>query len=208
MGPEKLPFSKIEAEIQTTQYEREAYNRHYKLLFEWNNSAFLVSKKVLQNPFSSQYVDCIYISDCLFSHRNELQVFDLGSGAGFPGLIFAIRYREIKIKLFERNERKRQFLALAISNFGLSNVDLEKSIPPRLSRGIFFARAFLPISKLLSFVEQRAEQGSRVVINMGGQGKKLEKHKNFKSIDLRQYELPANEGYRRVEILEFVSRGT
>ena len=49
---------------------------------------------------------------------------DVGSGAGFPGLILAMALPNIKFSLFEPIKKKSSFLHLAKSTLNLKNVDI------------------------------------------------------------------------------------
>lgn len=52
-------------------------------------------------------------------------LFDLGSGAGFPGLVLAIARPELAVTLVESRAKKAAFLTLAVSELGLANVSVE-----------------------------------------------------------------------------------
>jgi 16S rRNA (guanine527-N7)-methyltransferase len=49
---------------------------------------------------------------------------DVGSGAGFPGLVLACCYPETRFALIEPNERRAGFLELQMASLGLANVDV------------------------------------------------------------------------------------
>lgn len=48
-------------------------------------------------------------------------VVDVGSGAGIPGLVIALRRQELDVVLVERRRKRAAFLDLAIGQLGLSN---------------------------------------------------------------------------------------
>ena len=49
---------------------------------------------------------------------------DVGSGAGFPGLVLACCYPDTKFALIEPSERRAGFLELQVAGLGLSNVEV------------------------------------------------------------------------------------
>ncbi len=63
--------------------------------------------------------DSIYPVKFLKNHQN---ILDIGSGAGFPGLIIALFYPEKKVTLLEPIKKKSSFLHLAKSRLELKNV--------------------------------------------------------------------------------------
>jgi len=59
-----------------------------------------------------------------FLHVEIKNAIDIGSGAGFPGLILAMALPNIKFSLFEPIKKKSSFLHLAKSALNLKNVDI------------------------------------------------------------------------------------
>src|SRR3989344_969726 len=107
----RLPFEEAPDLFRlTTEAEREKYQLHFKLLLEWNERMALVSRKSIERSFQQHYADSIWTSNFARSYCDGRLVYDLGSGAGFPGIIFAIRYPELRVTLFERSKKKQLFL--------------------------------------------------------------------------------------------------
>ncbi len=66
-----------------------------------------------------------YIEDSLYPKkflRDRKSILDIGSGAGFPGLIIAMAYPDTKVTLLEPIKKKSAFLHLAKSKLKLKNV--------------------------------------------------------------------------------------
>jgi 16S rRNA (guanine527-N7)-methyltransferase len=65
---------------------------------------------------------------------DERRVLDLGSGAGFPGLILAAA-SEARFTLLEARRKRASFLTIAAAEMGLSNVEIEgrRRAPEQLS---------------------------------------------------------------------------
>ncbi len=66
-----------------------------------------------------------YVEDSLYPQkflRERKSILDIGSGAGFPGLIIAMAYPETQVTLLEPIKKKSAFLHLAKSKLGLKNV--------------------------------------------------------------------------------------
>ena len=56
-----------------------------------------------------------------FFEATEGRVADLGSGAGFPGLVIALFRPNLQVALIESNKKKSAFLSEAIRSLGLKN---------------------------------------------------------------------------------------
>ncbi len=188
-----------------TPEEIEKYEAHYSLLQKWNENMSLVSPKSIETAFATHYVDSIYISE--FGAKYEKgPVYDLGTGAGFPGLIHAIRFPDKHITLFEKSMKKQSFLLAAITQLELPNVELAGAIPDEKFGGLFFNRAVLPRDRLFKFFKTRLKHGAHIVANLGGQSDSAPLPNFFLKVDESQYTLPLDCGNRRVEVLRYAPR--
>ena len=78
------------------------------LLTKANKNLNLIGKSTLNEIWIRHFVDSFQLID--FIDKNDHSLVDLGSGAGFPGLVIAIASRDrkipIKIKLIEKSPKK------------------------------------------------------------------------------------------------------
>jgi 16S rRNA (guanine527-N7)-methyltransferase len=121
------------------------------LLIEENSRQNLVSKASLDTIWTRHLADSVQ----LFDHvpRETRSWLDLGSGAGFPGLILAIARPQAEVHLVESRARRIEWLTRAATQLSLENIQihgarLEKIDP--FSVDAITARAFAPLSKLLN----------------------------------------------------------
>lgn len=94
-------------------------------LQKFNRTLNLVSAKTL--PFSDviHFADSILACQLIYQDNPQIpRLFDLGSGNGFPGLIWAILYPKTKVSLVDADQRKCEFLKHTASTLQLSNVDI------------------------------------------------------------------------------------
>lgn len=115
------------------------------LLIQYNKRIQLVSPKTIP------YADVIHFSDSIYASRLvrpslviKPEIYDVGSGNGFPGIVFGILYPEVSVILLDTDSVKCDFLKQAVSELSLSNIKVvnqafEKvpadSIPNAISRG-------------------------------------------------------------------------
>lgn len=95
-------------------------NRFIDLLVEENKKQNLISRKAGLDEIVKHVQDSRAILD--FISLDGLSIIDVGSGAGFPGLILAISCPEAKFTLVEADLKKSQFLQKAIESLKMSNV--------------------------------------------------------------------------------------
>lgn len=204
----KSHASLIPALAKLTDRELQHYETHFRILKSWNERMALVSKKSIDKSFATHYVDSILISDFAEKHRKGRPVYDLGTGAGFPGIIYAIRYPEARVTLFERSLKKQTFLSAVLATLNLENIELSGEFPNKRMSGLILARAVLPPPELFKFMSQRMSEHSTLIVNVGGQSEEIKTPLSFKRQNQEIYELPLDSGSRRVESFDYVPRGT
>ena len=100
--------------------------------------------------------------------RSARRVADLGSGGGFPGLALAIALPAAHVALVESVGRKCAFLATAVSELGLGNVEVVNARAEAWPEGIgaqdlVVARALAPLPVLLEYAAPLLEPGGVLV---------------------------------------------
>lgn len=121
------------------------------LLLAENQRQNLVAKASEDRLWLRHFAD----SAQLLTHvpRETSPWLDLGTGAGFPGLVIAALRPDLPCVLVESRRRRAEWLAAAAQELGLSNC---RVAPRRLesvesfAAGAISARAFAPMVKLLS----------------------------------------------------------
>jgi 16S rRNA (guanine527-N7)-methyltransferase len=103
----------------------------------------------------------------------SLPVADIGSGAGFPGLVLAVLGYE-QMTLIEPRRKRRLFLAYAVSSLGLDRLRIApgrvQEEGPYLPGTQFTARAVAPPACLLRMIEPVCGDGSTLVCRISAEG--------------------------------------
>ncbi len=81
---------------------------YHRLLVKWQKTINLVSPQTLEESETRHFQDSLQLLPLIPDTAKTL--IDLGSGAGFPGLVLAIARPDIKVELIESDQRKGQFL--------------------------------------------------------------------------------------------------
>jgi 16S rRNA (guanine527-N7)-methyltransferase len=143
-----------------------------KLLEKWQSVINLAGKSSLDDPWVRHFADSLQVAEAVPEARRWL---DLGSGAGFPGLVIAIKYADAPgalVHLVEANQRKCAFLQNVIRETSASAIvhcgRLEK-ILPALDEQIdaVSARALAPLEALLGHAAKFIDQGAVGVFSKG-----------------------------------------
>lgn len=185
--PESLPFGP--ADLQCTEnVSRETLARlkaYVDMLTDWNARHNLVSAQSLAAVWRRHVLDSAQLMD--FIPASALSLVDLGSGAGFPGLILAILLAErpsFRTVLYEATRKKCEFLRAAAARTGVTvevrNARIEDATPEAFD--IVAARALAPLDKVLAYAHPF--QGPRT-LNLFLKGQSVEEeltpaHKSWK----------------------------
>jgi len=153
------------------------------LLSDWNSCHNLVSARSLEDVWRRHFWDSAQLAPLIPSEARTL--VDLGSGAGFPGLVLAEMLRNrVAVTLFEATAKKCAFLEAAARRMELAvtirNERMEEAIPKAFD--VVTARACAPLPVLLRYAQQFADANS-VCLFLKGQnmGPELtEAHKSWK----------------------------
>jgi 16S rRNA (guanine527-N7)-methyltransferase len=107
-------------------------------------------------------------------------VVDVGSGAGFPGLVVAIACPENRVTLVEANGKKARFLESAVAGLRLANVAVVQARAEVLARDprwreradAVIARAVAPLDVLAEWTLPLCRIGGRLVALKGPRAEK------------------------------------
>lgn len=184
--------------LTARQVERMA--AYHQLLVEWNEKMNLVSRKSIDRAFDIHFVDSAAIA--LFGVRyGKAPYYDLGTGAGFPGLVFSCLFPDSPITLFERSTKKQTFLQEVVKVLELTQVKIEDEPKDgKKYEGTFFARAVLPDEEFFDFFAKTLKPGSLVVFNSGLNRELRVEPKGFLKVEEECYALPNDEGGRRCQL--------
>lgn len=97
-------------------------NKFKKMLLQENKEHNLVSRKSTVKELDKHIEDSLRALD--FVQLKEEKVVDIGSGAGFPGLILAMHCPRARFSLVEADRKKSLFLEKVWLEIGLTNVEV------------------------------------------------------------------------------------
>jgi 16S rRNA (guanine527-N7)-methyltransferase len=108
------------------------------LVLEANHRTNLVGGGSLEDLVSRHLLDSLALPPWV---SLKSPVIDVGSGAGFPGIPLALVHPKIDFALFEPRAKRFEFLKVAISALGLSNVAVYKTTAETAGRDRWRASA-------------------------------------------------------------------
>lgn len=180
--------------------------KYYGILSEENEKHNLTRIIEKEDVYLKHFYDSLTITKII--EINEQSICDLGSGAGFPGLVLAICFPSVKLTLIESNGKKCSFLNLVKEKLSLNNVtvlNVRVEEYGRVNREIYdvvTARAVAPLKHLLeSGVPLVKKQGYFIAMksNVTEETKNIENYYN--KLDIREdgkieFNLPKENSFR------------
>lgn len=118
----------------------EYINKYRTLLLAENQNQNLVSRRTLEDEFDKHVQDSLEILN--YTHWENLSVVDMGSGAGFPGLILAMNCPDVQFVLVESDKKKSAFLEYAARQLDLNNVTVHTRRLEEVGRDNAFRERF------------------------------------------------------------------
>ena len=101
----------------------------------------------------------------------DLEVADIGSGAGLPGLVLAIARPDLQVTLVEPLLRRTTFLEEVVADLGLTNVEVVRGRAEELHGtrdfDVVTSRAVAPLGRLLGWSMPLVRQGGALVAMKG-----------------------------------------
>ena len=170
---------KIDTFSRFTRVSREtiiSLKKYEDILAKANKTMNLIGNSTINDIWIRHFLDSAQVID--FIDKNQKTLIDVGSGAGFPGLVIAILAKDkkipLKIKLIEKSSKKAKFLKKLIDEFQLDTEVINKNIfeyTKKLSAEVFVARAFKPLKILLPLIHNKVENWKKILVFLGKTGK-------------------------------------
>ncbi len=102
--------------------QKEQYKKYFELIKEYNKVMNLTGIDDEFGVYLKHYYDCLLIKD-LIKDKNQ-KIADIGSGAGFPGIVLAIFFPDNTFDLIEPITKRCKFLEEVIKELELKNVNV------------------------------------------------------------------------------------
>ena len=141
-----------ELNIEITPEKLEQLNKYYILLIDWNEKINLTSITKKEDVYLKHFYDSLTLNKSI-DLNSVSTLCDIGTGAGFPGLVLKIMFPHLKITLLDSLNKRTEFLKLVITELKLTDIEVINSRAEEYKNREFFdivtARAVAPLNILL-----------------------------------------------------------
>lgn len=141
------------------------------VLDDWRSRINLIGPGEGRHLWRRHVLDSLQLLDQI--GPGDSRIADLGSGAGFPGLVLACALAErpnASVTLVEKSVRKSQFLEAAAKTVGLPAKVLNQRLedaPPKDRFDVVTARALAPLPKLLGYAHAWLKPSGKALLMKG-----------------------------------------
>ena len=194
--------------IEPTDKQLYQLSKFYELLIEWNQKINLTRITDKKEVYLKHFYDSLTISKEL--DLNKINTLcDVGTGAGFPGIVLKIFYPNLKITLIDSLLKRVKYLNEIIKELNLKEI---KAIHTRAEDyketfDIVTARAVANIEKLLTYTMRLVKKDGKLIAMKGNIDEEITEDvrkridKKYKLIKINKFYLPKEESHRSLVII-------
>lgn len=107
--------------IELTKQQEEQLEKYYELLIETNKITNLTRITNKKDVYLKHFYDSLTIVKVI-ELKEDLNLIDIGTGAGFPGLVLKIVFPNLKITLLDSLNKRIDFLNKVIKELNLKDI--------------------------------------------------------------------------------------
>ncbi len=112
--------------IQLDNKKLNQLERYYELLIEWNEKINLTGITKREDVYLKHFYDSLTLANvnkCFLDLNENIKMIDVGTGAGFPGIVLKIVFPNLQITLLDSLQKRINFLDEVIKELGLTDIN-------------------------------------------------------------------------------------
>ena len=179
--------------------------RYYELLIEWNEKINLTAITDKEQVYLKHFYDSLTLS--LAIDLNKVgSLCDLGTGAGFPGIVLKIFYPNLRLTLVDSLNKRIKFLEVLVNELKLENVSLVHARAEEYGKShrecfdVVTARALSSFPILLEYGASILKVNGHLIamrgLNDSSSSTNALKVLNLKINNVIEFDLPKKNGHR------------
>ena len=195
--------------IEPTQKQLEQLNRYYELIVEYNKVMNLTGITEKEQVYLKHFYDSLTIVKVIDLNKEE-SLCDIGTGAGFPGIVLKILFPNLKITLIDSLNKRIEFLKIVIKELNLNNIEAihtraeEYAIKNIEKFDVVTSRAVAPLNILLELSIPLLKINKSFISYKGNISREIIESENaLKQLDskidkIEEFELPKENSNRTI----------
>lgn len=200
-------------DINLTKNQINRLDKLYELLVTYNENVNLTRIVEKEDVYLKHFYDSLTLIKA-YNLKKEVSLCDVGTGAGFPGLVLAICFPNLKVTLVEKLRKRVDFLFLVKKELELNNVFICNERAEVFARNniekydIVTSRAFARLNILTEICMPLVKVNSYFIPMKGNLDEELEEAKttietmNSKLEEVISFNLPVENSIRNLPIIK------
>lgn len=196
-------------DIKLTIAQENKLEQFYNLLIEWNEKINLTRITIKEEVYLKHFYDSLTLSKVV--NLNKINTLcDVGTGAGFPGIVLKIVYPNLNVTLIDSLRKRVDYLNEIIKKLELDNI---KAIHTRGEDyheefDLVTSRAVANIEKLVKYTMHLVKKDGIFVAMKGDIEKELTKEvenklsNKYKIVGIEKFSLPIEDSKRSLVIIK------
>jgi len=195
--------------ITLSAYQLDKLEKFYKLLVEWNQKINLTRIIEKEDVYLKHFYDSLTINKVIDLNKVET-LCDVGTGAGFPGIVLKIFYPHLKITLVDSLQKRVNYLNEVIKELDLKDI---KAIHVRGEDykekfDVVTSRAVANIEKLTTYTMHLLNKNGLLIALKGNIDEELTKDvekrlsKKYKIVKVEKFLLPIENSNRSIVVMK------
>ena len=202
--------------INLNQDMLDKLDKYYKLLVEWNEKINLTAITEENEVYLKHFYDSLTLARD-YDFNKPISLCDVGTGAGFPGIVLKIVFPNLKITLLDSLNKRIVFLNEIIDKLELKDIETvharmeDYSIKNNEKFDIITARAVASLSFLSEISIRSLKVNGLFMFMKGNQGEELEIDNLLKELSLYKekidyFKLPIENSNRSIIVLKKIDK--
>ena len=195
--------------IEITETQQEQLNKYYELIVEYNKVMNLTGITEKEQVYLKHFYDSLTLVKVIDPKKEET-LCDIGTGAGFPGIVIKILFPNLKITLVDSLNKRIEFLKIVIKELGLKEIEAiharieEFAQTNREKYDIVTSRAVAPLNILLEYSIPLLKQNKYFISYKGNISQEINESKkaletlNSKIEQIEEFKLPKENSNRTI----------
>lgn len=215
MNKEEFIKALEELNIKITDKQLNDLDTYYKMLIDYNTHTNLTRITEEKEVYLKHFYDSLTLVKSIALEDQTL--LDVGTGAGFPGLVLKIIFPNLKVTLVDSLNKRIVFLNSVIEKLGLTNINAiharaeEYALDNRETFDIVTSRAVANLSMLSELCIPMVKKGGYFIPMKADVGEELKNAESAIKIlgavikDTNVFELPFDKGVRTLIKIEKIN---
>ena len=195
--------------VLLSEKKLEQLDKYYELLIEWNEKINLTRITEYEDVYLKHFYDSLTIAKVVDLSTKQT-LCDVGTGAGFPGVVLKIVYPNLKITLVDSLQKRVNYLNEIVKELGLEDIHAIHSRGEDFKEtfDVVTARAVANIEKLVTYTMHLVNKNGIFVAMKGNIDEELTSQveqkisRKYKIEQVEKFLLPIENSNRSLIVLK------